>query len=67
MTDLSPLEKELLEALELVSKGIRQGRIPDQSLIDPQSRRTERLDVVSLSSIINAAIARAKSPAPEGK
>lgn len=50
----------LLSALALVSKGLRHGVIPDQTLLHPGSD-SSRLDMTPLSKIIDAAIAKAVS------
>lgn len=49
---------DLLETLRLVAKGLRQGAIPDQTLLTP-SKDNSSLDMTPLSKIVYAAIAKA--------
>jgi hypothetical protein len=52
--------EDLVAALKLVQRGIRKGRIKDQSIIPKAQPDATSVDVVSLSSIIDAALAKAE-------
>lgn len=51
---------ELVAALRLVQQGIRKGNIKDQSIFPAMRPDATSVDVVSLSSIIDAALLKAE-------
>jgi hypothetical protein len=51
---------QLVGALAIVAKGIKTGKIPDASLIDPAARKRPSMEITPLSKVIATALAAAK-------